>query len=62
MNQMVKTGARLILKERLPQTNPSYISKLVQVSKRNLAINNDSLKLEFIPYWLHVTVKNDPES
>ena len=44
MNQMVKTGARLILKERLPQTNRSYISKLVQVSKRNLAINNDSLK------------------
>ena len=24
MNQMVKTGARLILKERFPQTNPSW--------------------------------------
>ena len=39
---MAKTGARLI-KERLPQTNLA-ISKLVQVSKGDLAINNDSLK------------------
>ena len=61
ISQMAKTGARLI-KERFPQTNPSYMSKLVQVSKGDLAMNNDSLKSEFIPYWLHVTVKNDPES
>ena len=39
---MTKTGARL-KKEKLPQTNPSY-TKLVQVSKGDLAINNDSLK------------------
>ena len=37
INQMAKTGARLI-KERLPQTNLA-ISKLVQVSKGDLAIN-----------------------
>ena len=38
MNQMVKTGAKLTLKERLPQTKTPAISKLVPVSKRNLAI------------------------
>ena len=33
MNQMVKTGARLISKERLPQTNPSYISTCTSFQK-----------------------------
>ena len=56
---MAKTGARLI-KERLHRQTPA-ISKVVQVSKGDLAMNNDSLKSEFIPLWLHVTVKNDPE-
>ena len=37
------------------------ISKLVQVSKADLAMNNDSLKMK-ISYWLHVTMKNDLES
>ena len=37
---MAKTGARLI-KERLRQT--PAIFKLVQVSKRDLSMNNDSL-------------------